>query len=156
MLSRQINRRCLWRNCSGCKDASLHVMKLQFILLHSNNFLLWLDLCASLIRLNTHTAVKQNLIQRRPFCCPKYSLEHQMWNNIPMHKCTISLCLNNIWYKIQWTAETTEPFLKSTSMFVQIYSLNEPGAKSQRKGREIWKHWDTDHIFLFEVLLKWN
>ncbi len=50
-------------------------------------------LTCSFITMNTHTVVYLDSIPHTPSCCPKYSLKHRMWINLPLkivpNKCTV-------------------------------------------------------------------
>ncbi len=50
---------------------------------------------------HTHTVVYYDSVPHTLPCCPKYSLEHQMWIHLPQKivpdRCITSSCLSNVW-----------------------------------------------------------
>ncbi len=70
----------------------------------------------SFIIMNTHTVVYFGSFQHIPSCCPKYSLQHQMWIHLPLKivpkQWTIFSCLSNVCSKV-----VASCFRKSLSLF---------------------------------------
>ncbi len=79
----------------------------------SQQLLHWMK--CSFITMNTHTVVCFDSIPHTSSCCPKYSLERQMWIHpllkIVPNKCTISSCLFDKNYREELFEEVTEPFI---------------------------------------------